>query len=139
MNPFFEFHREALDPQIRENVRKTLPMLDEMSHTCGAIALTVVVVLGHIALERGEHGVEIVCGHGHPRHRLTRRRAADRGEADGALILHLEIDQSCGSGHGRRQGHAHSSRAGSGVGQQRIPGQRQRAAAAAGQRGCGQG
>ena len=30
MNPFFEFHREALDPQIRENVRKTLPMLDEM-------------------------------------------------------------------------------------------------------------
>ena len=24
MNPFFEFHREALDPQIRENVRKTL-------------------------------------------------------------------------------------------------------------------
>lgn len=30
MNLFFEFHREALDPQIRENVRKTLPMLDEM-------------------------------------------------------------------------------------------------------------
>ena len=28
MNPFFELHREALDPQIRENVRKTLPMLD---------------------------------------------------------------------------------------------------------------
>ncbi len=25
MNLFFEFHREALDPQIRENVRKTLP------------------------------------------------------------------------------------------------------------------
>ena len=30
MVPFFEFHREALDPQIRENVRKTLPMLSEM-------------------------------------------------------------------------------------------------------------
>ena len=30
MLPFFEFYREALDPQIRENVRKTLPMLSEM-------------------------------------------------------------------------------------------------------------
>ena len=34
MNLFFEFHREALDPQIREDVRKTLPMLDD-DERCG--------------------------------------------------------------------------------------------------------
>lgn len=32
MSELFTFHREALDPQIRENVKKTLPMLAEMKN-----------------------------------------------------------------------------------------------------------